>query len=181
MAKKLKVGIFSFTGDEGCVIVFQEIMNRYFYEWAKYLDFKFCRILQSKNVIEDIDVSFVEGAVATYKDEDKLKKIRENSKKVVAIGSCAINGAPSNHRNFFDEKTTAEIQFILDRFGHRPKVSSISEIIEVDDKVPGCPIIEEKFLEVLNKYLLEFGVVSDPLPIKDLWLKEPHPVGGKNA
>jgi len=156
---KLKVGLFCFTSDEGCSMIFLELMNDYFFEWEKIIDFKYLKLLKSKNELKDLDVAFVDGAISTFKEEDKLKEIRKKSKKLVAIGSCAVNGSPSNQRNFFSEDTKREIKVILDNFGHRDKVSALNEIVTVDDYVPGCPMEESKFLEVLNKYLKEFKVV----------------------
>jgi len=156
---KLKVGLFSFTSDEGCSMIFLELMNNHFSDWEKSIDFKYFRLLKSKNELKNIDVAFVEGAISTFKEEAKLKKIRKNSKKLVAIGSCATNGSPSNQRNFFSDDTKNEIRFVLDNFGHRDKVSPLNEIVKVDDYVPGCPMEEEKFLEVLDKYLKEFKVI----------------------
>jgi len=135
-----------------------EIMNEKFFEWKNLLDFKHFRLLQTRNKIENIDVAFVEGAIATFEEEKTIKEIRANSKRVVALGSCAINGSPSNHRNFFDAKTLAEIKPILEKFGHRDKIVPLNEIIKVDDEVPGCPITDEEFLRVLDKYLKEFGI-----------------------
>jgi NAD-reducing hydrogenase small subunit len=103
-------------------------------------------------------VAFVEGAIATNHDEKKLKEIRKNSKKLIAIGACAVNGMPSAQRNTFDEKTRQEIQFILGRFGHREKVVPLKELVKVDDFVPGCPMNEEAFTKVLEKYLKEFNI-----------------------
>ena len=157
--KKLKVGVFSFTGDEGCVMILLELLNNNFFEWRKSIDFKYFKLLKSNNELKDLDVAFVEGAISTYNEEKKLKLIRKNSKKLVAIGSCAIDGSPSNQRNSFDEGTKGEIKFILDKFGHREKVSPLSEIIKVDENVSGCPMDENKFVEVLNKHLKEFKVV----------------------
>ena len=71
----------------------------------------------------------------------------------------ASNGSPSNQRNFFSEDTKAEIKMVLDNFGHRDKVSPLNEIVKVDDMVPGCPMDEAKFLDVMNKYLREFKVI----------------------
>jgi NAD-reducing hydrogenase small subunit len=155
--RKLRVGIFSFTGDEGCVITFLEILNTKFFEWIENVDFVNVRVLQKKTTLEDIDVAFIEGAISTEHEVEKLQQIRAHSKKVVAIGSCAISGAPSNHRNLFDEKTTAEILPILQRFHHREKVVPLSQLISVDDTVPGCPIIEERFIQIMEKYVSEFA------------------------
>jgi len=158
MAKKLKVGIFSFTGDEGCVIYFLEMLNERYKEWFEMIDFKYARVLKRRNVVKDIDVAFVEGAISTKKEEEKLREVRKNSKRIVAIGSCAISGNPSNQRNFFNMETKQEIDFLLKRFGHNEKVLPISEFVKVDDVVPGCPMIEENFVEVLAKYLKEFKI-----------------------
>jgi len=140
-------------------MIFLELMNNYFFEWEKIIDFKYFKLLKSKNELKDLDVAFVEGAISTFKEEKKLKEIRKNSKKLVAIGSCAVNGRPSNQRNFFSDDTKKEIKIVLDKFGHRDKVSALNEIVTVDENVPGCPMEEDKFLEVLNKYLKEFKVI----------------------
>ena len=157
--KKLKIGLFSFTGDEGCAIQFLEVLNKKFGDWEKLLDIQYCRLLKSKGNMKNLDVAFIEGAVATYREERTLKEIRKNSKKVVAIGSCAIDGSPSNLRNFFDDEKMKEIKHILKKFGHRKKVLPLKEFVKVDAEVEGCPMIEERFIEVVNKYLKEFKVV----------------------
>ncbi|MFN6992052.1 MAG: hypothetical protein ACK4MM_04965, partial [Fervidobacterium sp.] len=131
--KKLRVGWFSFTCCEDSTIVFLELMNERYSKWKDLIEFKYFRTLKSKNDMRDLDVAFVEGAIANYKEEEFLKQIRNNCKKLIAIGSCACTGSPSNQRNFFDEGTRQEIQFVLDRFGHREKVSPLSEIVKVDD------------------------------------------------
>ncbi|MEM5778388.1 MAG: hypothetical protein QXK49_02040 [Candidatus Aenigmatarchaeota archaeon] len=156
---KLKVGLFSFTSDEGCSMIFLELMNSYFFKWKDLIDFKYFKLLKSKNELKDLDVAFVEGAISTFKEEKKLREIRKNSKILVAIGSCAVNGSPSNQRNFFSQDTKNEIKMILDNFGHKDKVSALNEIIKVDFSVPGCPMDENVFLDVLNKCLKEFKVI----------------------
>ena len=160
MTKKLKVGWFSFTCSEDSTIVFVELMNDNFFKWKDLIEFKYFRTLKGKNDMSDLDVAFVEGAISNKVEEEHLKNIRRNCKKLVAIGSCAVTGSPSNQRNFFDENTKKEIQFILDKFNFREKVSPLSEIVKVDDNVPGCPMVEEAFLAILDKYLKEFGVVN---------------------
>ena len=77
MNKKLNIGIFSFTGDEGCVIVFTEILNDYIGTWKDLVEFKFARVLQKKNTIKGIDVAFVEGAMSSPKEIKRLKQVRK--------------------------------------------------------------------------------------------------------
>ncbi|MFH1182481.1 MAG: hypothetical protein V1702_05975 [Candidatus Woesearchaeota archaeon] len=158
MGKKLKVGWFSFSCCEDSTIMFAEMLNDHFEEWSKLLEFRHARILKSKNTMEGIDVAFVEGAIAKEKDAEELRKIRQNSKKLVAIGSCACTGMPSAQRNLFDEKLKQEIKPIIEHFKLNEKAVPLKDVVQVDDNVPGCPMNEEIFLQVLQKYLKEFGV-----------------------
>jgi coenzyme F420-reducing hydrogenase gamma subunit len=158
--RKLKAGFFSFTGDEGCMIVLIELMNDRIKEWKDKIDFRYMKLLKSNNDMRGLDVAFVEGAISTFEDEKRIREIRNNSKRLVAIGSCAVNGSPSNWRNFFSPDTMNEIRLVLDRFGHRQKVSPLSDVVTVDEIVPGCPMDEGKFLEVLGRYLNEFKVAG---------------------
>jgi len=158
MQKKLRIGLFSFTCDEGCSMIFLEMLNNKFFEWQQFIDFAYCRLLKEKNELNDLDLAFIEGAIATCEEELMLKRIRANAKKLIAIGSCAINGMPSNQRNFFQEKELNEIKPILERFCHLEKVKAPTEIVKVDETIPGCPVIQEKFEELIEKYIKEFKV-----------------------
>lgn len=161
MYKKLKVGWFSFSCCEDSTIIFTELLNDRWEDWIKILEFRHARVLQSNNTLSDIDVAFVEGAIANKHDREKLLEIRKNSKRLVAIGSCACTGIPSCQRNNFDEDTKKSIQYLLDRYGYEQKVLPLKEIVKVDDEVPGCPMAEQTFLKVLDKYLKEFGIITN--------------------
>lgn len=158
-SKKLKIGWFSFSCCEDSTIVFTELLNDHFSEWIKLLEFKHARVLQNENVLDDIDVAFVEGAIGSPEEEELVKKIRAVARRVVAIGSCATTGLPSGQRNQFDEDTQASIQYLLDRFGQSKTVRSVPQVIAVDTLVHGCPMDEKKFLTVVDQYLKEFGIV----------------------
>ncbi|MGD0729080.1 MAG: hypothetical protein ABR981_03320 [Candidatus Micrarchaeaceae archaeon] len=158
--KKLRVGWFSFTCCEDSTMVWIELMNEKFFEWKEVLELVNVRVMKKKNRLEDIDVAFVEGAITTEDDAKKLREIRVNTKKLIAIGSCAINGMPAAQRNMFDEKLKNEIQFLIERFKQTDKVRKVTDIVVVDDEVPGCPMEEEVFIKILDKYLKEFGVVK---------------------
>jgi len=155
---KLRVGLFSFTGDEGCMIVILEKISDKFGDWKDKIDIVEWRILRPERGLGEMDVAVVEGAIANEKELRRIKEIREKARRVVAVGSCAITGAPSNHRNFFDAERLAEIKNILERFGHLDKVHPIGDFIRVDAQVPGCPVDEEKFAALMESYFKEFGV-----------------------
>ena len=67
---------------------------------------------------------------------------------------------PSSQRNTFDAAAKSEIAPFLLQFHQNEKVQTLSEIVTVDDTVQGCPMNEQAFLNVLNKYLKEFEIKS---------------------
>ncbi|OHA09450.1 MAG: hypothetical protein A3B37_01980 [Candidatus Sungbacteria bacterium RIFCSPLOWO2_01_FULL_59_16] len=154
-AGKIKIGWFSFSCCEDNTIVMTEVMNEHWQEWKKLFDFRHARVLKSKNVLDELDIAFIEGAIASDKQAANLREIRAKSKKLVAVGACAVVGMPAGQRNFFDEKQRQEIEFLLARFAALPKVLKVSDIVKVDAEVPGCPMEPDKFLEVVNRVVDE--------------------------
>jgi sulfhydrogenase subunit delta len=155
MDKKIRVGWFSFTCCEDSTIIFTELLNSHYKDWFKKIEFVHARILRKDDTkeLQEMDIAFVEGAISSDKQEEKLKKIREKAKKLVAIGACAVVGSPANQRNFFNRDQTEEIKPILNLFKYKEKVMKLSEIVTVDENVPGCPMNEQVFLKLMEKYL----------------------------
>jgi coenzyme F420-reducing hydrogenase gamma subunit len=157
--RKLRIGWFSFSCCEDSTVIFTELLNDHYKEWLKVLDIRHAKVLQSKNVLDELDVAFVEGAIASPEQEAKLLEIRSKSKKLVAIGACAVSGNFSTQRNEFPEEVQEQIHFLLEKFHYGKKAKKLDEIVTVDEIVVGCPMNEEKFLAVVNKMLVEFEIV----------------------
>lgn len=160
MTKKLKMGWFSFSCSEDSTIIFTELLNDHFREWKQMIDFKAFLRLQKKEELTDLDLSFIEGAITSLEQEEKLIKIRQGSKRVVAVGACAITGMPSGQRNMFKASINEEIMPIVARFKYLPMVKKVADVITIDDQIPGCPMNEEIFIKILEKYFLEFGITG---------------------
>jgi coenzyme F420-reducing hydrogenase gamma subunit len=155
--KKLKIGWFTFSCCEDNTIIFTELMNDHWQEWKKLFDFRHARVLRSDNVLDEFDISFIEGAIASDNHAQKLKEIRGKSKKLVAVGACAVMGMPAGQRNYFNEKQKQEIEFLIAHFAALPKVLKVSDVVGVDAEVGGCPMEPQKFLEVINKLVSELN------------------------
>jgi coenzyme F420-reducing hydrogenase gamma subunit len=158
--EKMSIGWFSFTCCEDSTILFTELLNDNLDDWKKVVDFKHVKALKTTNVLKDLDVAFVEGAISSDSQADEVKKIRDNAKYVVAIGSCACTGMPSGSRNDFkDEQINERIAWYLSHFDYSDKVRKLEEVITVDDKVDGCPMSVDVFTEILTKYLKIYELV----------------------
>ena len=153
MVKKLKVGFFSFTCCEGCLISFIEILNTKFFEWKDKIDIQYFKALKKVKPIGAMDIAFVEGAISTPEELEKLKLIRKKAKKLVAIGSGAINGWPSNQRNNFNKEKKKEIAEAIKKFNQMEKITPVKELIKIDDEIPRCPVDQNLFTKKMEGYL----------------------------
>lgn len=157
--KKLIVGWFTFTCSEDSTIIFTEILNDHFESWKNLIDFKYLKALKSNNNPEGLDVAFIEGAISSDSQAEEVKKIRENSKVVVAVGACACTGMPSANRNTIPQNEIDErMAYFMSHFDYSSKVKKLDDVIKVDDKVEGCPMNAQTFLQVLDKYLKVFHI-----------------------
>jgi len=144
-----KVGIFSLSSCEGCIVEILALEEE-FLDILSMIHVSDCRVLGIKDEDGEIDVAFVEGAVMSPWDEAKIKKIRERSKILVAIGDCAVSGGRYMFRDFGLE----EIDKKLPRMG-KYKAHPLSKYVKVDYCVPGCPIIKEEFKRLLKDILIK--------------------------
>jgi coenzyme F420-reducing hydrogenase gamma subunit len=156
--KKLAIGWFTFTCSEDNTILFVELLNQNYFTWKEVLEFRHCKVLKTDNSHAKFDVAFVEGAISTKKEEDTLRELRKSSKRLVAVGACACTGLPAGQRNSFTPETLKVIKPFLDAHALRDKIVPLSEIVKVDDSLPGCPMVPAQFVSLLERYLVEFGV-----------------------
>ncbi len=121
-------------------------------------------LVDRKTFPESVDVTLVEGAVASEDDLKKIRKIREHSRILVSLGDCALTGNVSAMRNMYgplpvlqrvyDENVdlqkqvpTVGVPALLDR------VRPVHEVVLVDVFVPGCPPSADTIHQVLSELL----------------------------
>jgi coenzyme F420-reducing hydrogenase gamma subunit len=149
----IKVGVYSFTCCEGCIVVMVEAFNKKFDDWSKKIDFVDFRALKPFKGVNNTDIAFCEGAISTRSEVKKLKEIRKKTKKLVAFGSGAVSSFPSDQRNKFGAKKMKEIKPFLKRFGQIDKVSPLKRFVKVDDQIDGCPVTEEDLIKKIEGWL----------------------------
>ncbi len=148
-----KIGVFSFTCCEGCVVSFIEILNKKYDEYMKKMKIVNMKTLRTSEQIKPMDLAFVEGAISTESEIRKLKEIRKKSKKLIALGSGAVNGYPSNQRNKFDKTKKKLIQPLIEKFHQLKTIEPISKFVKVDNKIEGCPVDEQDLINKIEGYL----------------------------
>jgi F420-non-reducing hydrogenase small subunit len=94
--------------------------------------------------IPSSDVALIEGGVRNDENIEKLKELREQSKTIIALGTCAcFGGIPGIGSGFSMIETLSRAygdEFSPEGIPHLEKrVSPIDSIVEVDYYIPGCP------------------------------------------
>lgn len=147
---KPKVGVFGFTGCEGCQL---QIANKEetlgdLLGAIEVMNFR----LISSDKLDDYDIAFVEGSITTEEEAERLRKIRRQAKILIAMGACACLGGVHNLRTRFPLEEVVQVVY-----GDHPTdsgpVRRISDVVPVDLELPGCPISKPEF-EWLVRHLI---------------------------
>ncbi len=150
---KKRVGIFSFTCDEGCSIYLIEIFNKKLLGWLEKIELVYFLSVKNYKEVKKLDIAIVEGSIMTERDKKEIEDIRGKTKILIGMGNCTITGLPSCQRNSFSASQTKEIEADMVNFKFLPKCLAVKEVVKLDAEVPGCPMDEKKFIETLEKYL----------------------------
>jgi coenzyme F420-reducing hydrogenase gamma subunit len=151
MVKRPTVGFFSFTCCEGCEFTVLFLDN--LVELLEKLDVKHFHLIKEKNKEAKFDLAFVEGAITTKKEAAKLKRIRSQSKFLVALGACACHGGIPAMRNFIESKELGKYVYNQQMLDDSIEAQQISNFIAVDYFMYGCPIIKKEFVDFMDAYL----------------------------
>jgi coenzyme F420-reducing hydrogenase gamma subunit len=100
------------------------------------------------------DLSLIEGSITTPHDEERIKKVRRQSKFLVTIGACATAGGIQALRNFADVDQWVAAVYATPRYIKTLATSTpISAHVPVDYELRGCPINKTQLIEVITAYL----------------------------
>jgi len=152
---KLKLATVWLDGCSGCHMSILDMDERLL-ELAEVIDLVYSPLVDTKQFPDDVDITLVEGAVASVDDEKKIRKIRDHSKTLVAMGDCAITGNVPSMRNPIGPEAILDRAYIQNASAQAqipcvvvPKllrvVRPVHEFVKVDVFLPGCPPSAETF------------------------------------
>ncbi len=150
-------------GCSGCHMSLLDMDERLI-ELSNQFRLVFSPLVDRKTFPESVDVTLVEGAVASEEDLKKIRKIREHTRILVSLGDCALTGNVSAMRNMYGplpvlqrvylenvdlqkQIPTVGVPALLDR------VRPVHEVVPVDVFVPGCPPSADTIYQVLSELL----------------------------
>jgi NAD-reducing hydrogenase small subunit len=136
-------------------------MDERLLQLAELVDIVYSPLVDTKTFPDQVDITLVEGAVASVDDEVKIRKIRAHTKMLIAIGDCAITGNVPSMRNpigpepilnrAYIENVTLQPQIPCVVVPKLLKVvRPVHEYVEVDVFLPGCPPSADTFHAALT-------------------------------
>lgn len=148
---KPRIGMYGLTSCAGDQLVLLNCEDELL-DVVGAVDLRSFVMAQSLPVETELDIAFVEGAVAQPRDLDRLLDIRRRSAILVAIGTCAVWGGIPACRNDLDRE-----QLLRRIHGEaRPPAKDgmfaalpaepLSRHVRVDAAITGCPIEKEWLL-----------------------------------
>lgn len=161
---RVRVATVWLSGCSGCHMSFLD-QDEKLIELSKKIELVYSPIVDIKEFPENVDVTFVEGAVANEEQLHLLKLIRERTKLLIALGDCAVTGNVVTLRNGFQDS----VREVLERAyietvtcnPHYPeqvpklleKAQSLNGVVKVDFYIPGCPPPAELINYVITELL----------------------------
>jgi NAD-reducing hydrogenase small subunit len=160
---KARVATLWLDGCSGCHMSLLDLDERLL-EIAGKIELVYSPVMDAKEFPEDVDLTLVEGAIASDEDVEKIKMVRGRTKLLVALGDCAVTGNVPAMRNSFlledvlrrgyQDNATAN-PGAPDREVPKleKKVIPLHELVPVDLFVPGCPPSADLIYFVLSEVL----------------------------
>lgn len=160
---KARLATLWLDGCSGCHMSLLDLDER-LVEIAGKIELLYSPVVDPKEFPDNVDLTLVEGALASEEDIEKIKMVRSKTKLLVALGDCAVTGnVPAMRSNFLLEDVlrrgyvdnatanpgvpTHEVPKL------EPKVVPLHEVVPVDLFVPGCPPSADLIYYVLSEVL----------------------------
>ena len=151
---KPTLGVFGLTGCAGDQLVILNCED-HLLQLTELVDIKDFLMASSGNDEEcQLDVALVDGAVLSKRDEDSLKKIRERSKLLVALGTCAVwGGVAAMDRDKDRAKLVHQVYGDMGKKYDTLPARALHEVVKVDLNITGCPIEKSQLIAAVASLL----------------------------
>ena len=161
--KKARVATMWLDGCSGCHMSVLDIDEAILIV-AQRADIVYGPLVDAQEFPPDVDVAIVEGAVSSQDDLEKIKRVRERSRILVALGDCAVTSNVPSMRNRLPVKMLLERIYIEGADVQKgiptdgvptllKQAIPLQDVVKVDVHVPGCPPSASSILFVLTELL----------------------------
>lgn len=151
--KKVRVAFFDFADCEGCQLQLT-YLNTALLDILQHIDIvNFREVMHERS--DDYDIAVIEGSITRPHDVERIKKIREKAKILVAYGACAcIGGVNGISRNYKLDEAVKTVYPNREFELETGQVKPVDQVVKVDAYVHGCPTNNNEFAQVIKSLLL---------------------------
>ncbi len=159
-----KVAFLELSSCEGCQL--QMVNNE-----ATLLDFlSLVEVVAFREAMteqaDDYHIAFVEGSVTRADEVERLRKIRNTAKVLVALGSCACFGGVNQLKNRFQDPAWVKKQVYGDQVVEsNDQAQPLEAFVPVDLRIFGCPVKKEEVEKTVTNVVLGKSVVLPKYPV----------------
>ena len=165
---KPKVAVYKFSSCDGCQLSILNLENELL-DLVGAVEIAFFLEATSKVIPGPYDVALVEGSISTPHEAERIQAIRNESKFVIALGTCATAGGIQALRNFTETQELAITVYEHPEYLNFLETSTpIAEHVKVDLEIWGCPVNKYQVLEAVaalvqgrQPYLPDYNVCLD--------------------
>jgi coenzyme F420-reducing hydrogenase gamma subunit len=152
-ARRPKLAVWKFASCDGCQLSLLDCEDELL-ALAGEVEIAYFLEARRATVKGPYDLSLVEGSVTTAHDAERIREVRQVSKKLITIGACATAGGIQALKNFADADEFVAAVYATPAFISTLETSTpISAHVPVDYELHGCPIDKVQLLEVLKAFL----------------------------
>ncbi|OGD86941.1 hypothetical protein A2164_01910, partial [Candidatus Curtissbacteria bacterium RBG_13_35_7] len=147
-----KIAIFDFTDCEGCEVAIISLREKLL-EIADKVEIVNWRLAQKRNDKGPYDIVLIEGTPITQEEIDILKSLRDQTKILVGLGSCAtLGGIPA----IIDKEARSHWYKTIYGSEYIPKgidAQPLTAYVKVDYLIHGCPVEKKEVIRVMEELI----------------------------
>lgn len=160
MTMKPKIAVHKFSSCDGCQLAFLNLGEDLLTLSSQV---EIVHFAEAGPVDEDtpVDISFIEGSIATPDDFQRIEHIRSNSRYLISIGACATSGGIQALRNMANTGQWVAAIYANPEYIHSlDESTAIARHVKVDFELWGCPVNKQQILTTVRALLS--GVLPTP-------------------
>lgn len=151
--RKPTVAVWKFASCDGCQLTLLDCEDE-FLSIVGAIDIAYFPEATRAQRDGPYDLSIVEGSITTRHDAERIHDIRAASKTLITIGACATAGGIQALKNWADVDEYTSIVYAHPEYISSLETSTpISDHIEVDFELRGCPISKHQLIEVIDAFV----------------------------
>jgi len=151
------VAVHKFTSCDGCQLALLNLEEELL-TLTELIEIK--QFAEAGMIDEDaqVDIAFIEGSITTPREMAQIKKIREQSRYLIAMGACATSGGIQALRNINDGQGWVDAIYASPEHIESLTTSTpLADHVRIDLELWGCPVSGHQITAAIRALL--FGVL----------------------